>query len=92
VRKECALQRAVASRSASWLNPKPKMDDPIRHAAQEKEICELCAQAQALREQGVHVASADEKTGIQALERAAPTLPMLPGHVERREFEYIPPG
>jgi hypothetical protein len=27
-------------------------------------------------------------TGIQALERAAPSLPMKPGHVERREFEY----
>ena len=30
----------------------------------------------------------DEMTGIQALERIAPTLPMRPGHVERREFEY----
>jgi len=27
-------------------------------------------------------------TGIQALERAAPGLPMVPGKVERREFEY----
>jgi DDE superfamily endonuclease len=27
-------------------------------------------------------------TGIQALERAAPGLPMKPGKVERREFEY----
>jgi DDE superfamily endonuclease len=27
-------------------------------------------------------------TGIQALERAAPGLPMKPGQVERREFEY----
>ena len=27
-------------------------------------------------------------TGIQALERIAPGLPMLPGKVERREFEY----
>ena len=27
-------------------------------------------------------------TGIQALERAAPGLPMAPGKVERREFEY----
>ena len=33
--------------------------------------------------------SIDEMTGIQALERAAPTLPMKPGHVERREFEYF---
>lgn len=31
-------------------------------------------------------------TGIQALERAHPTLPMQPGKVERREFEYIRHG
>ncbi len=37
---------------------------------------------------GVHIVSTDELTGIQALERKAPTKSMLPGHVERREFEY----
>ncbi len=31
-------------------------------------------------------------TGIQALERAAPGLPMKPGDVERREFEYVRHG
>ena len=31
-------------------------------------------------------------TGVQALERAAPDLPMLPGKVARREFEYIRHG
>lgn len=36
--------------------------------------------------------STDEKTGIQALERTYPTLPMQPGRVERREFEYIRHG
>lgn len=36
--------------------------------------------------------STDEMTGIQALERAAPTLPMRPGQVERREFEYVRHG
>lgn len=36
--------------------------------------------------------SVDEMTGIQALQRAAPSLPMTPGHVERREFEYIRHG
>ncbi len=30
----------------------------------------------------------DELTGVQALERAAVTLPMRPGQIERREFEY----
>ena len=36
--------------------------------------------------------STNEMTGIQALERAAPTLPMRPGQVERREFEYVRHG
>jgi transposase len=31
-------------------------------------------------------------TGIQALERSAKGLPMKPGHVERREFEYVRHG
>jgi hypothetical protein len=58
------------------------------------EVCELYAQAPALREAGVHVISADEKTGIQALERAAGTLPAQPktalrgGQRERQEYEY----
>jgi len=43
-------------------------------------------------EQGVRTVSIDEMTGIQALERAAPSLPMKPGHVERREFEYVRHG
>jgi transposase len=31
-------------------------------------------------------------TGIQALERSAPTQPMRPGHLERHEFEYVRHG
>jgi putative transposase len=34
----------------------------------------------------------DEMTGIQALERLAPDLPLRPGKVQRREFEYIRHG
>ncbi len=34
----------------------------------------------------------DEKTGIQALERAHPTLPMKPKQVERQESHYIRHG
>ena len=48
--------------------------------------------AVAAAEQGVQTVSIDEMTGIQALERAAHSLPMKPGHVERREFEYIRHG
>jgi len=34
----------------------------------------------------------DEMTGIQALERKNPDLPMRPGKIQRREFEYIRHG
>jgi transposase len=38
------------------------------------------------------VVSCDEMTGVQALERLHPSLPMRPAHVEREEFEYIRHG
>jgi len=43
-------------------------------------------------EAGIVTVSVDEKTGIQALERKAPTLPMVPGRPERQEPEYIRHG
>jgi transposase len=46
----------------------------------------------ALAAKGTHVVSTDEKTGIQALERAHETKPVRPGLVERVEFEYIRHG
>lgn len=49
-------------------------------------------QAPALLAAGTHVVSVDEKTGMQALERAYPSLPMKPGLVERREYEYVRQG
>jgi len=61
-------------------------------------VCELYEQAPQLHAQGIHLVSTDEKTGIQALERAAPTKPMQPGVAgqasknERQEFEYIRHG
>lgn len=42
--------------------------------------------------QGERTISMDELTGVQALERKHPDLPMQPGHVLRREFEYIRHG
>jgi len=36
--------------------------------------------------------STDELTGVQALERKHPGLPLAPGKVERREFEYVRHG
>jgi transposase len=77
-------------RSRSWLTP--RVDDPDQFAAQVQAVCDVYAAAPALHAQGGHVVSTDEMTGIQALERAAPPLPMRPGAVERREFEYIRHG
>lgn len=36
--------------------------------------------------------SCDEMTGVQAVESKHPSLPMQPGHAERREYEYIRHG
>ena len=55
-------------------------------------VCEYYAAAFERYQQGEHIVSTDEKTGIQALERKYPSLPMKPGLVERREFEYIRHG
>ena len=41
---------------------------------------------------GERVVSTDELTGVQALERKHPDLPLAPGKVQRREFEYIRHG
>jgi transposase len=49
-------------------------------------------QAPELAQTRERVESVDEMTGVQALERKHPGLPMLPGKVERREFEYIRHG
>ncbi|HEX6553720.1 MAG TPA: transposase [Ktedonobacteraceae bacterium] len=42
--------------------------------------------------QGERTVSLDELTGVQATQRKHPDLPMQPGHVLRREFEYIRHG
>jgi len=49
-------------------------------------------QALNLAQKGEKVISNDELTGVQALERKHPGLPLRPGKVERREFEYIRHG
>jgi hypothetical protein len=57
-----------------------------------RHICTLYRDAPVLAEQGERVLSTDELSGVQALERKHPGLPMVPGKVERREFEYIRHG
>ena len=41
-----------------------------------------------MAQKGERVLSSDEMTGVQALERKHDGLPLCPGKVERREFEY----
>jgi transposase len=55
-------------------------------------VCELYDRAGALAEQGIHVVSTDEKTGMQALQRLYPDVAMGPGRVQKREFEYVRHG
>ena len=66
-----------------WLTPKP---DPAFDA----KCADICVvyKAAAGADDAHRTVSIDEMTGIQALERIAPGLPMVPGKVERREFEY----
>lgn len=53
-----------------------------------RDLCKLYHQATALHEQGIHLISTDEKTGMQALEPLHPNQPMCPGQPEAVEFEY----
>lgn len=71
-----------------WLTPAYEADFDVKVS----DINELYKQAPELAKQGQRIESTDEMTGVQALERQHPNLPMLPGKVERREFEYIRHG
>ena len=71
-------------KSVYWLNS----HDPD-FEAKAKAICRLYLDAPPFYQQGRLVLCCDEKTGMQVLDRVAPTQPPAPGRPERREFEYI---
>jgi hypothetical protein len=73
--------------SEYWLNSHDADFDAKAHA-----ICHLYTQAREFYEQGRLVVCCDEKTGMQILERKAPTKPAQSGRRERREQEYIRHG
>ena len=52
----------------------------------------MYASAPGRARQGERTISLDELTGVQAIERKHPDLPMQPGHELRCEFEYIRHG
>ena len=78
-------------RSRYWLNTKEK--DPELFQAKVEAVCDCYLEAPRLyAEANTHTVCIDEMTGIQALERIAPTLRMGRGQTECREFEYVRHG
>jgi hypothetical protein len=86
--KQAAVQ---PHRSKMWLNTTE--EDPEAFERQAAEVCATYLQAP-LRAaiDGTHTVSVDEATSLQAIERNAPDLPVRPGGVARREFEYTRHG
>jgi len=71
-----------------WLTP----GDDERFDEKMSDVNTTYKQAPKLAEKGEKVVSNDEMTGVQALQRKHPGLPLRPGKIERREFEYIRHG
>jgi transposase len=74
-------------KSEYWLNSHEAHFEAKAHA-----ICQLYIKALEHYQQGRLVICCDEKTGMQVLERKAPTKPAQAGRRERREHEYIRHG
>ena len=86
--REAALQ---PHQSRSWLHTTEK--DPQRFEAQVKSVGDTYRAAPDWeRTQHTHTVCVDEMTGLQALERNAPTLPMIAGKCVLIEFEYTRNG
>jgi transposase len=74
-------------KSEYWLNSHDADFEVKAHT-----ICHLYAKALASYPQGRLVICCDEKTGMQVLERKAPTTPAQPGRRERREHADLRHG
>ena len=73
--REAALQ---PHKSRYWLNTTERIPQPYK--AQVKSVCDTYRAAPALeRTEHTHTVCVDEMTGLQAMERNAPTLPMIAG-------------
>jgi hypothetical protein len=77
-------------KTKGWLNPKCTAEELV---AGSRTICEAYLQApEKWLKEGVKTISTDEKTGIQALARNAPDLPMQVGRCRKQEYEYTRHG
>ncbi len=86
--REAALQ---PHKKRYWLNTTEK--DPVVFQERVEAVCDTYLEAPALeKDHGTHTISTDEMTGLQALERTAPSQPMTHGKPERIEFEYTRHG
>ena len=86
--REAALQ---PHKKRYWLNTTEK--DPVQFQKQVEAVCDTYLEAPALEQnQRTHTVSSDEMTGLQALERNAPSRPMTFGQCEKIEFEYTRHG
>ena len=86
--REAALQ---PHKSRYWLNTTEK--DPARFEEQVKTVCDTyLAAPERERTHQTHTVSVDEMTGLQALERIAPSKAMIAGKCELIEFEYARHG
>jgi len=75
-------------RTRGWINTPRDADFESKC----RDVCQTYQLAPERAGTGIETRSIDEMTGVQALERAAPTQPMRPGRPERTEFEYIRHG
>jgi len=74
-------------KNQQWLNTKEKDSEAFQQ--QVETVCQAYLDApQLYHRENTHTVSVDEMTGVQALERIAPTIPMKSGRPERFEFEY----
>jgi transposase len=86
--REAALQ---PHKSRYWLNTTEK--DPQRFEEQVQTACDTYLTApERERTDHTHTVSVDEMTGIQALERIAPSKAMIAGKCPLIEFEYTRHG
>lgn len=86
--REAALQ---PHKSRYWLNTTET--DPVRFQEQVQTVCDTYRAApERARIDQTHTVSVDEMTGLQALERIAPSKAMIAGKCQRIEFEYARHG